>query len=348
MPTFCDGLHFPRQLYIREGRRLVGLDRLTEGHINPYIAGDGIRPPLRRDAIAVADWMMESQACVDETPDGYPYPEGFLFARVTQAPFQVPYGCLLPRGIDSLLAPGCLSATHVAFSAVRCEAARIQTGTAAEVAAALALDLGCGPAAVPVAAIQEQLIQQSVALTYFTDVGAGHPAFAAIQWAALRGFVPADRNLAFRPDHLASWADLAEAAVRCMDLPISVTGAHFETIQPDHSAFRYVESLYDLGTRAGVEVFDMRSVWVEDSMRDFIRVNRAPKRIALSADAPIGENQAQMVLDRIVAAITGAAADYADVLPENWLTRGRMCGLLRTAQSRIESHRAPGRSGETT
>ncbi|ETR79132.1 hypothetical protein X566_14280 [Afipia sp. P52-10] len=331
---FVDNNHFPRQLYVREGRRIDGIAKLSEGDVNPFVSGDGLRPPLKSDAVAVGDWMIESQGCEDEVRAGYPYPEGFLFCRVTQAPFQIPYGCLLPRGVDNLLVCGAVSATHVAFSALRCEAARIQTGIAAGIAAALVLDLGCKPADVPVGAIQDEVIRRGGQLTYFADVDAEHLAFADIQWAALKGFVPADNDFAFRPDDIVTLAEFVEATVTCLELPISVTGAHFEHIPPTHRAFRYAEALYDLGTRRGVDVFPLSDVRIEDPMRDFIRHDRSPKRIAARPENPIREADAIGILSRVLQSMGRPDAPMFDDLPsvrERWLTRATLCARLRKA-----------------
>ena len=57
-------------------------------------------------------------------------------------PGQIPYRCLLPKDLDNLLVPVCLSATHVAWGAIRLEPTWMQTGEAAGFAAALALKQG--------------------------------------------------------------------------------------------------------------------------------------------------------------------------------------------------------------
>ena len=132
----------PYQIYVREGRRIDGARTLTEADVNPFIAGDGMRPPLQADVIAIGDWTFESQGCADEAPPGYKYPDGYLINRATRSPYQIPYGCLLPHEVENLLVCGAVSATHIAWGAVRCEAARIQIGIAAGVAAALALQTG--------------------------------------------------------------------------------------------------------------------------------------------------------------------------------------------------------------
>jgi len=318
---FVGNQNFPHQLYVREGRRIEALTMLTEASINPYITGDGTRPPLRRDSIAVADWMIESQGCRDEIEPDQLLPEGFLFVRAAYAPFQVPYGCLLPPNVTNLLVPGAIGATHISFSAFRCEAGRIQTGIASGIAASFALRRGCAPRDVPVSTIQDEIIARGGQLTYFSDVPGIHAQFAAIQWAALQGFVPQDRSRAFRPDHPATWSDLARAVVTCLGLPISVTGAHFDSIGQDHPDFRYFESLYDLGTRTGVDAFDMRSVRTEDPMVDFIRVDRGAKRIPVRPDSTPSSAAVDRLLEAVATAhgVRLAPAQNADVL-----SRGEM------------------------
>ena len=57
--------------------------------------------------------------------------------------YQVPYRCLVPRGVDNVLAAGrILDADKLAFSAVRVMVNMNQTGEAAGAAAWLALDTG--------------------------------------------------------------------------------------------------------------------------------------------------------------------------------------------------------------
>lgn len=334
---FADNGNIPYQLYIREGRRIDGRDNLTEADINPYVTGDGMRPPLKRDAVAIGDWTFESHVCRDSAPDGYVFPEGWILNRVSQAPYQIPYGCLIPQGVDNLIVAGSISASHMAFGAVRCEAARIQTGIAAGVAAGLAHRRGCTPALVPVRQLQEELIARGGKLTYFADVESTHPQFAAIQWAALRGFVPADPKWRFFPDHPVGWGEFARAIVQCLGLPISVTGQHFEGIDRHHPCFRYVETLYDAGTRAGVDLFDVKRLAVEDAIPTFLRLYRDIRLIPFTPDAPLTGAEAT---DFLVGLGSALGTSEAVGLPETaggWLTRGAMCGLLRALDTALPS-----------
>ena len=61
---------------------------------------------------------MDSHACTTESRPGFHY-DGKLILTEDSRPGQIPYCSLLPRGADNLLVPVCLSATHIAWGAVR-------------------------------------------------------------------------------------------------------------------------------------------------------------------------------------------------------------------------------------
>ncbi len=333
---FADNGRVPYQIYVREARRIEGAATLSEADVNPYILGDGRRPPSKADSIAIADWTFESQGCADAIPAGYDYPDGYITNRATRAPYQIPYACLLPNGVDNLIVSGAISATHIAWGAVRVEAARIQTGIAAGVAAALAVNQRCDPAAVAVDAIQRELVKRGVKLTYFADVEATHPHFAAIQWAALRSFVPLDPDWRFAPNHPVDCSEFVRATVTCLGLPISVTGAHFEGVARDHECYRYLESLYDLGTRAGLDLFGARKLVDEDPMKDFLRLYPNFKLIPFHARQSVSVREAKRLLTSIEQAVSNSSApaiewpDLPDAGNSDSLSRGAMCALLQT------------------
>lgn len=252
---YVDNDHIPHVLYVREGRRFRARERMTETDVSRYLASAGPRPPRRPDSIAIGDWAIESRRCRDEVdPETNSY-DGSLFPRALRAPYQVPFGCLSPEGVDNLLVTTTISATHVAFCALRVEAVWTETGAAAGIAAHLAAQTGDRPAHVSVEAVQAAMVRNGFKLTYFSDVETSHPDFVGIQWLALRGFVPDDARYRFFPDRSATWGDLLEAAVIAFDLPVSVTGYHFEGLDPGQPSFRYAETLYDVASRAGVVLF---------------------------------------------------------------------------------------------
>jgi hypothetical protein len=78
---------------------------------------------------------------------------------------QFPYRCLVPKGVDGLLAAGrCASLSQVAHAAARSMGNMLGMGQAAGVAAAVAVRDGVLPRRVDVCRIQEALITMGVGL----------------------------------------------------------------------------------------------------------------------------------------------------------------------------------------
>lgn len=73
-------------------------------------------------------------------------------------PYEIPYRCLLPLGVEQLLVAGrCISADHEAHARSRNMPACMATGQAAGIAAAIAVETGVPVRRVPVAQIQAAL-----------------------------------------------------------------------------------------------------------------------------------------------------------------------------------------------
>ena len=80
-------------------------------------------------------------------------------------PYDLPYGCFLPRGIEGLLVAGrCISGTHRAHASYRVMSICMAMGEAAGVAAALSAKRQVTPRALGCHAVQEALIQKGVSL----------------------------------------------------------------------------------------------------------------------------------------------------------------------------------------
>jgi hypothetical protein len=74
------------------------------------------------------------------------------------ATYDIPYGSLLAREVDNLLAAGrCISVDHSVHHATKEIPACMATGQAAGTAAALALERGVAPGAVDVAELRARL-----------------------------------------------------------------------------------------------------------------------------------------------------------------------------------------------
>jgi hypothetical protein len=73
-------------------------------------------------------------------------------------PYEIPYRCLLPQGVEQILVAGrCISADHDAHARSRNMPACMATGQAAGVAAAIAVEDGVTVRQVQVAKVQAAL-----------------------------------------------------------------------------------------------------------------------------------------------------------------------------------------------
>lgn len=117
----------PPVIGIRESRRIIG---------DYYLTGDDIRTGKRqRDAIARAIYMIDTH---NPTAVGEPSHLEYL-----DQPYDIPYRCLLPIGIENMLVAGrCISGDVVALSSFRIMSTCMNTGEAAGTAAALAAKKG--------------------------------------------------------------------------------------------------------------------------------------------------------------------------------------------------------------
>ena len=138
---FRDTEGWPHQLYVRDGRRMLGEYVLRESdlfHARP-----------QPDAVALGSYNIDIRE-IERTWRYLPefvrtpavFNEGYLSVAVP--PYPIPFRCLTPRREDcqNLLVPVCLSASHVAFGSVRMEPTLMLLGEAAGAAAAQAARRG--------------------------------------------------------------------------------------------------------------------------------------------------------------------------------------------------------------
>lgn len=179
---YTDNGGFPRQVYVREGRRLDGRHRFTAHDALPL--GVGRRPPVHADSVTASHYALDSHAIRKREP-GRCHLEGF-FSWMT-APYTVPYGVMVPEQIDGLLVPVAASSTHVGFSTLRMEPCWMALGEAAGEAAALARETAREVRAVDVTALQERLLAEGGILIYTPGEELTTPAGQARQKARLAG-----------------------------------------------------------------------------------------------------------------------------------------------------------------
>lgn len=180
-----DGLSkFP---YIRESRRILAQGRVAEQDLN--IDSDAVRARPFNDSIGTGFYMVDIHPCGANERGRMMMPK----------PFQIPMSALLPKGVTNFLPAGKnIGVTHLTNGAFRLHPIEWIIGEAAAAIASLSLR-GGSPAAT--SAVQNELVRAGVPIVWFDDVHPDHPAFAAIQLAAIRGLYPLDsRSLHASPD----------------------------------------------------------------------------------------------------------------------------------------------------
>ncbi len=143
----CYLIATPTQVGVRETRRIVGDYILT---------GDDVVQGRRfPDAISRSGYPIDIHS-----PTG-----GGLETVDIVHDHDIPYRCLVPRGVDNLLAAGrIISVTHEAFAAIRTTPSVMAIGQAAGTAAALCIRQGVSPRNIDVGKLQERLIAQGASL----------------------------------------------------------------------------------------------------------------------------------------------------------------------------------------
>ena len=182
---YQDNDNFPRQVYVREGRRLHGKHIFTANDALPV--ANGKRPPIYSSSITASHYALDSHAA-RKREKGKMALDGFF--SYPSAPYTVPYEVVVPESIDNLLIPVPASATHVGFSTLRMEPCWMALGQAAGIAASVAIDCETSVADAPIQKIQEELLNAGATLIYFKDLSVTDPDFKIAQDMALKGYLP--------------------------------------------------------------------------------------------------------------------------------------------------------------
>ncbi|MBK3665288.1 FAD-dependent oxidoreductase [Bradyrhizobium diazoefficiens] len=154
---FSDSDHRPRELYIREGRRMIGAYVVKQADLQTNRA--------KPDSIGMGSYNSDSHNVQRVAmPDGSVRNEGDM--QVPVQPYQIPYRVMTPRKdeMHNLLVPVCLSASHVAYSSLRMEPQYMILGQAAGVAAALAAQGRVAVQDIPIAQLQRELLKTGAVL----------------------------------------------------------------------------------------------------------------------------------------------------------------------------------------
>ncbi len=179
---YADNDNFPRQVYVREGRRFEGMYFFTAKDALPVSEGE--RPPIHPTSITASHYALDSHAA-RKRETGRAHLDGFI--SYPTMPYTVPYGVIVPKTIKNLLLPVPVSGSHIGFSTLRMEPCWMALGQAAGTAASLAIDSRRSVQNIDIQELQTRLIAQKATLVYFRDITPDDPCFPEAQRMALSG-----------------------------------------------------------------------------------------------------------------------------------------------------------------
>lgn len=166
---FRDTDGWPHQLYIREGRRMLGRfvltqkDLMDERRKHDTIGMGGYNIDIREVqwvSIRTFNFTQQDQFRMDPRAADRVFMEGYLSQPVE--PWDIPYRSLIPQPSEcsNLLVPVCASMSTIAFASFRMEPGYMIAGHAAGVAAALSLSQDSTVQEIETAELQHALREQ--------------------------------------------------------------------------------------------------------------------------------------------------------------------------------------------
>lgn len=164
---FADNDHWPRQLYIREARRMISDYVMSEKNC--------LRHEVVEDSVGMGAYNMDSHNVRRHlTADGKVRNEGDI--QFGSQPYPISYRSIRPNAAEcsNLLAPMTLSASHIAFGSIRMEPVFMVLGQSAATAAALAVDGGTTVQNVDYPGLKARLLADQQVLDLIPE--ASHPA----------------------------------------------------------------------------------------------------------------------------------------------------------------------------
>jgi len=151
---FTDNNNWPHQIYVREARRMIGQEVMTEQHTL------GTKPVI--NSVGMGSYSLDAhnaQRYVKD--DGFVQNEGDIGVKPKQ-PYAISYGSILPKESEckNLLVPVAMSSSHIAFGSIRMEPVFMILGQSAATAAVLAMQNGVTPQQLPYDKLREVLVKE--------------------------------------------------------------------------------------------------------------------------------------------------------------------------------------------
>lgn len=156
---FTDNGNWPRQLYVREARRMVSDHVMCEKNCR--------RAEVVPDSVGMGAYNMDShhtQRIVSR--EGFVRNEGDI--QIGTKPYPISYRSIRPRAAEcsNLLVPVCLAASHIAYGSIRMEPVFMVMGQSAATAASLAIDGKSSVQNVDYGKLRERLLKDGQVLDF--------------------------------------------------------------------------------------------------------------------------------------------------------------------------------------
>ena len=156
---FADSDHWPRQLYVREARRMISDYVMSEKNCR--------RKEVVPDSIGMGAYNMDSHNTQRYiTKDGFVRNEGDV--EVGTRPYPISYRSLRPKASEctNLVVPVCLAASHIAYGSIRMEPVFMVLGQSAATAAVQAIEQGTTVQGIDDARLKERLLKDGQMLDF--------------------------------------------------------------------------------------------------------------------------------------------------------------------------------------
>ncbi len=196
---FTDSAGWPRQLYVREARRMISAYVMTQANCQGQTVAD--------DAVGLAAYGMDSHNTQRYVKDGRVLNEGDVQVHGF-TPYPISYRSIVPKAdeCENLLVPVCLSATHIAYGSIRMEPVFMVLGQSAATAACQAIDAKSSVQKIDVVKLHAKLAEDQQILTWTGKNAAASEGKSKIDLAKLPGIVLDDDQAELHGEWTASRA----------------------------------------------------------------------------------------------------------------------------------------------
>lgn len=181
---FVENGNWPRQIYVREARRMISDYVVTEV--------DCRRVRVAEDSVGLGSYNMDSHNVQRyATPEGTVQNEGDVQVS-PGGPYVVSYRSIVPRKgeCENLLVPVCVSSSHIAFGSIRMEPVFMILGQSAATAAVMAIEGGKAVQEIPYPDLRARLLADGQVL----DLPANAPPREFFTSVSLPGIVIDDQH----------------------------------------------------------------------------------------------------------------------------------------------------------